>query len=177
MSLMTDQYAGRLRMPARGACHGRQLTPSTESRQRQVLIGIPVANPVFVAQWKSLCNQRLSASTGLRIPRALFWQCTIGIFYTRLERISSARSGDQELRYSIPPLNDSCKRLSPPSTSPFRTGYFGEIALIREGRTLRRWEPFPERVSAQEFQIEALGGASTRPISIHVYSMLIVDRC
>jgi len=65
-----------------------QPTPSAESNQWWT--GIPVANPVLVEQWKSQWRaiSDLAQARAMRIPTALTWQCKIGIFCIRLERVS-----------------------------------------------------------------------------------------
>jgi hypothetical protein len=60
-------------------------------------------------QWRAISD--LAQARVRRIPRALFWQYKIGIFYTGLERISRTRS-DQELRYF---LSYRCRDTSNPA--------------------------------------------------------------
>ena len=115
MSLMTVR-GDRPVINTRAGSEGQLVVPATDeqptpSARKQLTASDDrhsSRQPMFVEQWKSQWRaiSHLAQAWVMRIARALFWQCPIGIFYTRLERISRIRSGDQAADVGIPCIGE-----------------------------------------------------------------------
>jgi hypothetical protein len=75
---------------------------------------------VFVEQWKSQWRaiSDLARARVMRIPTALTWQCKIGIFWIRLERVSRTRSDPELLGKPNLNINHACPGVERERTRP-----------------------------------------------------------